>query len=64
MQFSKQEILDFLHSSGSGQQAPAAQQELPDTVDHEQHASLLEKFGLNPSELISKLRGGGQQQTR
>jgi hypothetical protein len=65
MQFSKEEILNLLHSSGQGQQAQAASQELPDPVDHEQHAGLLQKFGINPSELMSKLRGsgGGQQQT-
>jgi hypothetical protein len=64
MQFSKQEILNLLHSSGQSQQADAAAQELPDPVDHEAHAGLLQKFGLNPSELLSKLHGsGGGQQT-
>jgi hypothetical protein len=62
MQFSKQEILNLLHSSGQGQQAQAAEQELPDPVDHEAHAGLLQKFGINPSELLGKLRGGGGQQ--
>lgn len=61
MQFSKQEILNLLHSSGQSQQAQAASQELPDQVDHEAHAGLLQKFGINPSELLSKLGGGGGQ---
>jgi hypothetical protein len=59
MQFSKQEVLNLLHSSGQHQQADQASQELPDPVDHEQHAGLLQKFGLNPQDLMSKLRGGG-----
>ncbi|MBO0886107.1 MAG: hypothetical protein J2O39_06470 [Acidimicrobiales bacterium] len=62
MQFSKQEILNLLHSSGQSQQAEQAAQELPDQVDHEGHAGLLQKFGINPSELLGKLGGGGGQQ--
>ena len=36
---------------GAGQ-AQAASSELPDQVDHEQHADLLSKFGINPQELL------------
>jgi len=45
---------------GSGQDALAdhAQQELPDQVDTDQHGGLLEKFGLNPADLIAKFTGG------
>jgi hypothetical protein len=52
MQIDKQTILDFLHANGQHDEAHQAESELPDQVDHEQHAGLLEKFGINPQELL------------
>ena len=45
----------MLQQQGKSDQA---KQELPDKVDPEQHSELLQKFGLNPQELLSKLGGG------
>ena len=59
MQFDKSQILKLLQSQGPGAQAQQAEQELPDQVDTDQHAGLLEKLGLSPMELITKLAGGG-----
>jgi hypothetical protein len=59
MQIDKSEILNLLKSQGQHDQAAAADAELPDQVDPEQHAGLLQKFGLNPQDLISKFLGGG-----
>ena len=59
MHIDKSQILDLLRSQGNQQQADQADKELPDKVDPEQHAGLLEKFGLNPQELIAKFAGGG-----
>ena len=59
MQIDKQMVLDLLRERGQQDQAGQAEQELPDQVDTEQHASLLQKFGLDPQELIQKLAGGG-----
>ena len=59
MQFDKSQILQLLQSQGQGAQAQQAEQELPDQVDTDQHAGLLEKLGLSPMELITKLAGGG-----
>ena len=59
MQLDKSMILDLLRQQGNGAQADQAQQELPDQVDTDQHAGLLEKFGLNPQDLIAKAAGGG-----
>ena len=56
MQLDKAQIIDMLRQQGNDQQAD---QELPDQVDTDQHASLLERFGLNPQELISRFTGGG-----
>ncbi len=59
MQFDKSQILDLLKSQGDHDKAEQADQELPDKVDTDQHSGLLEKLGLNPMDLISKLGGGG-----
>jgi hypothetical protein len=59
MQFDKSQVLDLLRSQGDQGKAQQADEQLPDTVDTEQHAGLLEKLGLSPQELISKLAGGG-----
>jgi hypothetical protein len=59
VQFDKQQIIDLLQSQGQQDKVGQAQQELPDQVDTDQHAGLLEKLGLSPMELIGKLAGGG-----
>ncbi|HEU0101774.1 MAG TPA: hypothetical protein VFR07_05580 [Mycobacteriales bacterium] len=59
MQIDKNQILELLKSQGQHDQAGQAEQELPDQVDTDQHAGLLEKLGLSPMELVTKLAGGG-----
>ena len=59
MQIDKQTIVDFLRERGLDDQAAQADQELPDEVDHDQAAGLLEKFGIDPQELLGKITGGG-----
>jgi hypothetical protein len=51
MQIPKEQILQFLRSRGDTAQADQADNELPDQVDTDQHAGLLEKLGINPGEL-------------
>ena len=59
MQFSKDMIVSMIEQrAGSGQAQQAAQQ-LPDQVDHEEHAGLLSQFGLDPQELLGQSGGGG-----
>ena len=48
MQFDKQFILEELRKQGKSQHVQNAIQQLPEKIDHEQHAALLEKFGLDP----------------
>lgn len=57
MQIPKDKILELLHQQGDTDKADQAKQELPDQVDTDQHADLLQKFGLHPGELLSKLGG-------
>jgi hypothetical protein len=59
MQIDKNQILELLRSQGDDAKAQQADQELPGTVDTDQHGGLLEKLGLSPMDLISKLGGGG-----
>ena len=59
MQIPKEQILDLLRQQGKDDQVGEADQQLPDQVDTDKHAGLLEKFGLNPADLLSKLSGGG-----
>ena len=59
MQIDKNQILELLRSQGKPEQAQQAEGELPDQVDTEQHAGLLEKFGVSIPELLGKFGGGG-----
>ncbi|MEO6501507.1 MAG: hypothetical protein ABIQ09_06300 [Jatrophihabitantaceae bacterium] len=58
MNIDKNQIVQLLREQGHPQ-ADQAEQELPDQVDPQQHSGLLEKFGLNPQDLLGKLGGGG-----
>ncbi|MBA3618918.1 MAG: hypothetical protein H0W56_04860 [Acidothermales bacterium] len=59
MQFDKTQIIDMLKSQGDDDKAQQADQELPQQVDTERDSGMLEKLGLNPADLMSKLGGGG-----
>ena len=58
MQFDKDTIVNFLKSQGRNDDARRAEDQLPQTVDHEDDAGMLSGLGINPQELISKLPGG------
>jgi len=60
MNIDKDTILNMLRSNGQPTEADRAQQELPDQVDTDQDAGLLDKFGINPADLIAKFTGGGE----
>ena len=54
MQLDKQFVLDELRKQGQSAQVQKAVQELPEKIDHDQHAALLQKFGLDPGKLAGK----------
>lgn len=60
MKIDKDMILKLLRSRGEHQKADQAEQELPDQVDQEEHAGLLDKFGINPADLAGNLGGVGK----
>jgi len=51
MQLDKQLVLDELRKTGQDDRVQQAVQELPDRIDHEQHAAALQKLGLDPGQL-------------
>jgi hypothetical protein len=58
MQIPKEQILELLRSRGDDAKASQAEGELPDQVDTEQHAGLLQKLGIDPGDLVGQLGGG------
>ena len=59
MQIPKEQILELLRSRGQDDKASQADGELPDQVDTEQHAGILQKLGIDPGDLMGALGGGG-----
>jgi hypothetical protein len=54
MKFDKQLVLDELKKEGQSAKVQQALDELPDKIDHEQHAAMLQKLGLDPGKLAEK----------
>jgi hypothetical protein len=54
MHLDKQFVLDELKKEGQSEKVQHALDELPDEIDHEQHAALLTKLGLDPGKLVQK----------
>ena len=58
MQIPKEQILELLRSRGQNDKAAQADGELPEQVDTEQHAGILQKLGIDPGDLVGSLGGG------
>ncbi|MDX6475115.1 MAG: hypothetical protein QOH95_626 [Gaiellaceae bacterium] len=59
MHIDKSTIIAELEKQGKSEHVQKALQELPDKIDHEKHAQLLEKFGIDPGKLVA---GGIEKQ--
>ena len=59
MQIDKDMVLQLLRSQGKDDQVGQADSELPSQVDTDQHAGMLEKFGISPQDLIAMVTKGG-----
>ena len=55
MNLDKEQIINFLKSLGKDDDAARAESELPDKVDTDKDRDLLEKFGVDPKELLRRL---------
>lgn len=56
MQIDKAQIIEMLRSRGEDDKAQQADSELPGQVDTDKDSGLLDKFGINPTDLLG---GGG-----
>lgn len=54
MKLDKNFVIEELRKQGKNEHVQKALQELPDKIDHEQHAQTLEKFGIDPGHLAQK----------
>jgi hypothetical protein len=54
MHLDKQFVIEELRKEGQSEKVQQALNELPEKVDHEQHAAILKKFGLDPGKLAQK----------
>jgi hypothetical protein len=55
MQLDKSDVIDLLRKEGKNDQVQKALQELPDKIDHEEHAAMIQqKFGIDPGKLAEK----------
>jgi hypothetical protein len=54
MHLDKQFVLEELKKQAGSERVQQALQELPETIDHEQHAAMLMKLGLDPGKLAQK----------
>jgi hypothetical protein len=54
MHLDKQFVLDELRKEGRSEHVQQAIEQLPEKIDHEQHAATLEKLGLDPGKLAAK----------
>lgn len=59
MEIDRQFVIDELKKQGQSARVQDALNELPAKIDHEQHASLLEKFGIDPGQLAEKAAEAG-----
>ena len=59
MQIPKDMVMSFIHQRIGGDQAAQADAQLPNQIDPNQHADLLNQLGVNPQELLSHISGQG-----
>ena len=58
MLLDKQSVIRLIEDDGaSAGFLRAARSELPEQIDHEQHANLLRRFGLDPQEVLLRIWG-------
>jgi hypothetical protein len=59
MKFDRQFLIDELKKQGHSAKVQQALDELPEKIDHEQHAAMLQKLGVDPGELAEKAAKAG-----
>lgn len=59
MELDKNFVIEELRKQGQSEKVQKALDELPATIDHEKHAAALQKFGLDPGDLVTKAARSG-----
>lgn len=59
MKLDKQELLRMLRTQGDNDTAAKAEQDLPDEIDTDRDGGALDALGLDRTQLMAKLAGGG-----
>ena len=57
MQISKEQLMELVRSHGDDQKTAQAEQELPREIDTDRDRNLLDKFGIDPQELLTRFKG-------
>jgi hypothetical protein len=61
MQISREEMLSLIRDRFGDREAQHAADDLPDQIDHEQHADLLRKYHLTPKDFLQRFGGLGER---
>jgi len=59
MHIDKQFVIEELRKAGKDEHVQKALDELPEKIDHNEHAAQLERFGLDPGKLAEKAAARG-----
>ena len=59
MQLKKQTVVDFIRQRGDQERVGEAEEILPDQIDTERDGEALASIGLDETQLMAKLAGGG-----
>jgi hypothetical protein len=62
MHIDKSLIISELEKQGKSDQVQKALAELPDKVDHEEHAQMLQRYGIDPGKLAADAAKTGLEQ--
>jgi hypothetical protein len=62
MHIDKSLIINELEKQGKSEHVQKALAELPDKVDHEEHAQMLQKYGIDPGKLAADAAQKGLNQ--
>jgi hypothetical protein len=62
MHIDKSLIINELEKQGKSEHVQRALAELPDKVDHEEHAQMLQKYGIDPGKLAADAAQKGLNQ--
>ena len=54
MHIDREFVLEELRKQGKNEHVQKALQELPEKIDHDRHAQMLERLGIDPGKLVEK----------